>query len=79
MFFYKYVAASMFPDFNVPEAGKLSPYCCGVLLCILLSNIFVQHAADAEAIRWYAVNYSDYFKGGLSNHITGIWVVLSGA
>ena len=39
-FFYKYVAASMFQDFNVPEAGKLSPYTAVVMFSIgiLLSN-----------------------------------------
>ena len=29
--FYKYVAASMFEDFTVPETGKLSPYTAVVI------------------------------------------------
>ena len=38
--FYKYVAATMFADFNVPEPGKLSPYTAVVLFTIgiLMSN-----------------------------------------
>ncbi|HRI78315.1 MAG TPA: multidrug DMT transporter permease, partial [Cyclobacteriaceae bacterium] len=39
--FYRSVAISMFPDFNVPEAGKLSPYTAVVFfsLGIVLSNL----------------------------------------
>ncbi|MEO6288621.1 MAG: multidrug DMT transporter permease, partial [Ginsengibacter sp.] len=33
-FFYKYVAASMAPDFDVPTAGKLTPYTALVLFAI---------------------------------------------
>ena len=39
-FFYKYVAAAMFTNFNIPEPGKLSPYTAVVFFSIgiLLSN-----------------------------------------
>ena len=39
-YFYKYVATSMFPDFKVPMAGKLSPYTAVVIFAIgiLISN-----------------------------------------
>ena len=39
--FYKYVATTMFPDFNFPEAGKLSAYTAVYFffIDILLSNI----------------------------------------
>ena len=39
-FFYKYVAGSMFTNFDVPEVGKLSPYTAVVIFSIgiLLSN-----------------------------------------
>ena len=51
-FFYKYVAAAMFPDFNLPEAGKLSPYTAVVFFAvgILLSNFLFNTPADAKAI-----------------------------
>ena len=41
--FYKYVAASMFPDFTVPEPGKLSPYTAIVFFSmgILVSNFLI--------------------------------------
>jgi glucose uptake protein len=73
-FFYKYVAAAMFPDFNFPEAGKLSPYTAVVFFAvgILLSNILFNTLLMRRPFAGNPVSYSDYFKGGLSNHITGI-------
>lgn len=73
-FFYKYVAAAMFPDFKIPEAGKLSPYTAVVLFSfgILLSNILFNTALMRKPFAGSPVSYSDYFKGGLKNHITGI-------
>jgi glucose uptake protein len=73
-FFYKYVAASMFPDFNVPEAGKLSPYTAVVFFAsgILLSNFLFNTFLMLRPFTGTPVSYSDYFKGGLQNHITGV-------
>ena len=80
-FFYKYVAASMFPDFNVPEAGKLSPYTAVVFFAvgILLSNFLFNSLLMRRPFTGTPVSYSDYFKGGLQNHITGILAALYGA
>lgn len=74
-FFYKYVAASMFPDFNVPEAGKLSPYTAIVFFSIgiLLSNFLFNSLLMRKPFSGAPVSYGDYFKGGLKNHITGIF------
>ena len=73
-FFYKYVAASMFPDFNVPEAGKLSPYTAVVFFAAgsLLSNFLFNTLLMRRPFVGIPVSYADYFKGGLKNHITGI-------
>ncbi|MEJ7589547.1 MAG: GRP family sugar transporter, partial [Ferruginibacter sp.] len=73
-FFYKYVAAAMFPDFNVPEAGKLSPYTAVVFfsLGILLSNFLFNTLLMRRPFVGTPVSYADYFKGGFKNHITGI-------
>lgn len=73
-FFYKYVAAAMFPDFTVPEPGKLSPYTAVVFfaLGILLSNFFFNSLLMRRPFVGKPVSYLDYFNGGLSNHITGI-------
>ena len=73
-FFYKYVAAAMFPDFDVPEAGKLSPYTAVVFFSvgILLSNFLFNTLLMRKPFVGTRVSYGDYFKGGLKNHITGI-------
>jgi glucose uptake protein len=72
--FYKYVAASMFPDFNVPIAGKLSPYSAVLFftLGILLSNFLFNSLLMRRPFVGSPVSYRDYFKGGFKNHITGI-------
>jgi glucose uptake protein len=73
-FFYKYVAASMFPDFTVPEPGKLSPYTAVVIFSvgILLSNGVFNTLLMKKPFVGAPVPLSDYFKGGWRNHITGI-------
>lgn len=73
-FFYRFVAAAMFPDFNTPEAGKLSPYTAVVFFStgILLSNFLFNTLLMRKPFAGAPVSYSDYFKGGIKNHITGI-------
>lgn len=73
-FFYKYVAAAMFPDFNVPEAGKLSPYTAVVFfaLGILFSNFLFNSLLMRRPFVGASVSYADYFRGRLKDHITGI-------
>ena len=73
--FYKYVAASMFPDFNIPETGKLSPYTAVVFfsLGILMSNFLFNTVLMKRPFVGVPVNYADYFiKGAFKNHFTGI-------
>ena len=73
-YFYKYVAASMFPDFNVPEAGKLSPYTAVFFFAIgvLLSNFLFNTLLMKRPFEGKPVSYSDYFKGSFKNHLMGI-------
>jgi glucose uptake protein len=73
-FFYKYVAAAMFTDFNVPEVGKVSPYTAVVLFSvgILLSNFLFNTLLMYRPFVGVPVSYSDYFKGSFKNHLTGI-------
>jgi glucose uptake protein len=72
--FYKYVAASMFPDFTFPEAGKLSPYTAIVFFSggILASNFLFNTVLMRRPFAGSPVSYKDYFSGGFKNHITGI-------
>jgi glucose uptake protein len=73
-FFYKYVAASMFPNFEVPEPGKLSPYTAVVIFSggIFLSNLLFNSILMRKPFVGTPVKYAAYFRGGFRNHITGI-------
>ncbi|MDQ6842870.1 MAG: GRP family sugar transporter [Bacteroidota bacterium] len=73
-FFYKYVAASMFPDFNIPIVGKVSPYTAVVFFSIgiLLSNFLFNSLLMRRPFSGTPVSYIDYLKGGFKNHIIGI-------
>jgi glucose uptake protein len=72
--FYKYVAASMFLDFNLPEQGKLSPYTAVVLFSfgILLSNFLFNTLLMMFPISGQPVSYRSYFAGSFKNHLTGV-------
>lgn len=73
-FFYKYVALSMFPEFDNPVAGKLSPYSAIVLfsLGILISNFLFNTLVMKRPFTGEPVSYAAFFNGSLKNHITGI-------
>jgi glucose uptake protein len=73
-FFYRYVAASMFMDFEVPEAGKLSPYTAVVIFSvgIVASNLVFNTLLMRRPFVGAPVTYADYFKGKFKDHITGI-------
>ncbi len=72
--FYKYVANSMFPDFNMPLEGKLSPYSAVFLFAIgiLLSNLVFNSLLMARPFEGKPVSYGEYFKGKARNHLIGI-------
>ena len=72
--FYKYVANSMFPDFRVPEAGKLSPYTAVFIfsLGILLSNLVFNTLLMRFPFEGAPVSFGDYLKGRSRNHWMGI-------
>jgi glucose uptake protein len=73
-YFYKYVAASMFSDFTLPESGKLSPYSAVVVFAIgiLLSNFIFNTFLMFKPFQGEPVSYSDYFKGSKRNHLMGV-------
>ena len=72
--FYKYVAASMFPDFNLPEPGKLSPYTAVVFFAfgVLASNLVFNTAIMRRPFAGLPVSYEDYFRGSIRSHLTGL-------
>jgi glucose uptake protein len=72
--FFKYVANSMFPDFEMPIEGKLSPYSAVFIFAIgvFLSNIFLNALIMYKPFVGMPVPIADYFKGSLKNHLLGI-------
>lgn len=72
--FYGYVAQAMFPNFDVPEAGKLSPYTAVVFfaLGILASNFLFNTLLMRRPFVGTSVSYADYFRGSGRDHLTGV-------
>lgn len=74
-FFYRFVASAMdLTDFVNPGRGMLTPYSAlfifsiGVLLSNFIFNTYVMRRPFVGA----PVNYSQYFKGSISAHLTGV-------
>jgi glucose uptake protein len=72
--FYGNVAQAMFPNFDVPVAGKLSPYTAVVFfaLGILVSNFLFNTLLMRRPFVGTSVSYADYFRGSGRDHLTGI-------
>lgn len=72
--FYGYVAQAMFPNFDAPEPGKLSPYTAVFFfaLGILASNLLFNTLLMRRPFVGLPVRYADYFRGSGRNHLTGV-------
>src|SRR5664279_3630305 len=72
--FYKYVAGSMVSNFNVPEAGKLTPYTALVIFAvgIVISSFLFNSIQMKHPFAGTPVSFPDYFKGKTKDHIIGI-------
>jgi glucose uptake protein len=73
-FFYRFVAASMYPDFTHPEPGKMGPYAAVFVFAvgIFLSNFIINTVVMKKPFVGAPVSYADYFKGSFGTHLTGI-------
>jgi glucose uptake protein len=73
-FFYRFVAASMYPEFAHPQPGKLGPYAAVFIFAvgIFLSNFVLNTFVMKKPFVGRPVSYADYFKGDLRTHLTGI-------
>jgi len=73
-FFYRFVAASMYPDFTRPEAGKLGPYAAVFIFAvgIFLSNFILNTFVMKKPFVGPPVSLSDYLKGSFATHLVGI-------
>jgi glucose uptake protein len=73
-YFYRFVAASMSPDFVNMEAGKLSPYTAMVVfsLGIVASNFIFNTILMLKPVTGEPMALTDYFKGTPRDHLWGI-------
>ena len=73
-FFYRFVASSMYPEFTRPEPGKFGPYAAVFVFAvgIFLSNFVLNTIVMKRPFVGAPVAFSDYFKGNLRTHLTGI-------
>jgi glucose uptake protein len=73
-FFYRFVAAAMYPDFTRPEPGKLGPYAAVFVFAVgvFLSNFLLNTLVMKRPFVGTPVSYADYFRGDFATHLTGI-------
>jgi glucose uptake protein len=72
--FYKYVAGSMIANFNVPEAGKLTPYTALVIFAIgvVISSFLFNSIQMKYPFVGNPVSLGNYFNGKRKDHFVGI-------
>lgn len=72
--FYRFVAAAMFPDFNQPLPGKLSPYTAVFFFSvgIFASNFLFNSILMRRPFVGEPLPFSAYFRGSFRNHLIGI-------
>ena len=72
--FYRFVASSMATSFEMPEAGKLTPYSAIFFFAIgvVISNFFFNYFIMKKPFDGAPLSFSDYSKGSFGVHLTGI-------
>jgi glucose uptake protein len=72
--FYRFVASSMATDFVSPEPGKLTPYSAVFFFAIgvVISNFLFNYILMKKPIEGEPLSFSDYKKGSMGVHLTGI-------
>ncbi|MFH0760318.1 MAG: GRP family sugar transporter [Bacteroidota bacterium] len=72
--FYRFVASSMVTSFEVPEAGKLTPYSAVFFFAagVVISNLLFNYLIMKKPFVGEPVSFRDYSKGSFGVHLTGI-------
>ncbi len=72
--FYRFVASSMVTSFEVPEAGKLTPYSAIFFFAIgvVVSNFLFNYIIMKRPFDGAPLSFRDYKAGSLKVHLTGI-------
>ena len=73
-FFYRFVAASMYPNFTQPTPGKFGPYAAVFVFAvgIFLSNFILNTIVMKKPFVGAPVAFANYFGGDFRTHLTGI-------
>ena len=73
--FYRFVASSMAPVFETPEAGKLTPYTAIFFFAVgvLVSNFLFNYLIMKRPFDGAPLSFKDYKKGSIGVHLTGIF------
>jgi glucose uptake protein len=74
-FFYRFIAKAMYPDFSVPEPGKVGPYSAAVIFSfgVLVSNFLFNTVLIRKPVIGTPLSYADYFKGTVRDHVMGMF------
>jgi len=72
--FYRFVASSMVTSFEIPEAGKLTPYSAIFFFAIgvLVSNFLFNYLIMKRPFEGAPLSFKDYKNGSFGVHLTGI-------
>lgn len=72
--FYRFVASSMAASFEMPEAGKLTPYSAIFFFAtgVLISNLLFNYIIMKKPFDGPPLSFSNYAKGSIGVHLTGI-------
>jgi len=72
--FYRFVASSMVTSFEVPEAGKLTPYSAVFFfsLGVLVSNLLFNYLIMKRPFEGKPLTFKDYAKGSFDAHMNGV-------
>jgi glucose uptake protein len=75
-FFYRFVAAAIdLNNFEMPEAGKATPYTAFFIFAVgmFVSNFLFNTLLMKKPFVGEPVTYANYFKGGFSTHMVGVF------
>jgi glucose uptake protein len=72
--FYRFVASSMATNFEIPEAGKLTPYSALFYFAagVVISNLLFNYLIMKRPFEGEPLTLKDYTNGSFGVHLTGI-------
>ncbi len=73
-FFYRFISAAMYTDFQFPESGRMGPYAAVICFAggVLISNLLFNPIIMKKPIQGHSLTWSDYRKGNMKNHLMGM-------